>query len=220
MGLFASCRVIVLSSLALAGCVGEPSGPAQGELGGACLPNGTCGAGLSCVMVGSASTCQLADAGSADGASSDAALDGPGADADADADTRLACKNASSNFSCGTGETACITLDGTGTTHCGTACLSGDQHWQCFSPAQCTNTACCLGNAAAALTNVSASACSGGTLDVSSLPAGGTCAASCSAAADVQLCTSNANCTDATCVFVSVTGGTGTALKSLGVCVK
>lgn len=73
---------VLTSVAALAGCVGDAPAPAAdkatGSLGGACFPNGTCNAGLVCVVP---DTCVAAppvatDAGSADVGAADSGSDG------------------------------------------------------------------------------------------------------------------------------------------------
>ena len=78
-------RHLLACSVLLVACVsdsvGGDAGPAQGALGGKCFSNGTCNAGLVCVVP---DTCVLPDAGAADApadVTSDAVTDGSKADA-------------------------------------------------------------------------------------------------------------------------------------------
>lgn len=214
--LLAALGALVLASVAATACVGESATPpAQGTLDARCFSNGTCNAGLACVVVNGTATCQPSDAATSDGAPPGDAAASDSSDGGPDA-ARLVCKSVTTNFSC-QNQVSCIVL-GQNSLACRTgSCMTGEQAWECYSPKQCTAMACCLSGAAPV--GVSASSCTAGTIDVATLTLAGTCKATC-AADDTRLCTSNDECGAGTCVPTTVTGGTGTSLKGLGVCVK
>jgi hypothetical protein len=59
------------------GCGGPATGPAQGDLGGACFPNNTCNAGLVCTLVSGNAVCEQSDASTDSPVTPEASPDAP-----------------------------------------------------------------------------------------------------------------------------------------------
>jgi hypothetical protein len=91
----------------------------------------------------------------------------------------------------------------TGSASCqpiGTACATGDTDWQCDDPSECPSGQKCCGIGKLVINADPACA------NYASKFKGTHCAASCDAAAEIEMCTSNAECSTGTCTPFTTKG--------------
>jgi hypothetical protein len=206
----------VVGGILVGACVSNTP-PATGALDGPCFSDNTCDPGLVCNLVMAVGTCLAGDAGAdasaADTGVTDVADSGP-----------PVCSFTPTTYPCG-GQMPPWACFGSTQTCTATGCSDfNDLEWQCFSPNQCSGTACCLTAANGTLSG--AASCTQGTLLVTAEDAGGSgsgtqCSAGLACAAgDTQLCQGNAQCpTGEICNPVKVAGGAASLYgATLGAC--
>ena len=231
---FGGVRAILFfaASLAIGACVtsstvspGAVEGP-QGQLGGACFPNGKCNAGLECGLVdggvaecvpeGNATTTASSGSVSSSGAVADGAAPADGG-REASPDE---CTVTPAAFPCG-GDNPPTACYGAAQSCTLTGCNVGDLMWSCNVPQTCgKGIACCV--PAATATAKPGASCAMGILELAADQAqGAICGAgpACAGGA-TQLCATTADCPAAQrCTPVKITGG-GAAINgnTVGVC--
>lgn len=203
--------VLSVAPLLLFACVNgdDTSGPPAGSLGGPCLTNGTCDAGLECVLENGKGTCEQPDA-TVDATVDQSAADAPAeATSDAGTDAPAEACAAIPQEPC-PGKGACLTGCCATTGYCANSskCTDNSTPWSCVNGANCGDAGlCCIG-----ITIEDAGTCPPVAISTpSACHGGGICTAGQNA-----LCTSNTDCPPSapTCTTILVEGMT----TPVGVC--
>ena len=202
--------ICLASVAAVVSCVGDsgtPSGGGPGTLGGPCLQNGTCNAGLACAIVGSAALCTQPDA-SIDGAVADAGADhnsgdaAPGVDA-SDAAPPCEAGITTPPFSCPQYYNDCYDVDSMA--HVCQASSTGCMNmYTNFFIANCFAT--CGANQPCCLSPASATPGCPGTLSIAARASSACTTTGSCAVGEIALCTPSQPCITGKCVPAKVAG--------------